>query len=84
MAQVTSRLHIDRGNLLRYGSIAEAVQHRAEQVQCLLLTRRKIALAYKRTHEEHDRLALERIDNELTTYKIDIPAVQRSAGRGRR
>lgn len=81
MGQISGRLRIDRGNLLPRSPIAEAVEHRAEQVQCLLLKRRKIALTYKRTRDESCRIALEHIDNELTTYNIDIPAVQRSASR---
>jgi hypothetical protein len=84
MGQASGRLRIERGNLLPESPVAEAVEYRATQVQYLLLKRRKIALTYKRTQDESDRIALEHIDSELTAYRIDIPAVQRSASSSQR
>jgi DNA-binding LacI/PurR family transcriptional regulator len=43
----------------------------------LIQQRRKIALAYRRSQSESDRLRLEEIDKELSRHNIDIPAIQR-------
>jgi hypothetical protein len=73
------RLPVERGNLLSRSPIAASVMQRAEQVVDLLHRRRKMALAYKRTQDEDERIALEQIDSDLAKYHIDIPAIQRAA-----
>ncbi len=74
---------IERGNLLPTSPIAESVAHRAGQVADLVLKRRKIALAYKRTQSEDQRLALEALDHDLAKHNIHIPAIQKSAIRSK-
>jgi hypothetical protein len=72
---------IEKGDLLPRSPISQAVEHRAQQVQCLVAKRRKIALAYKRTQDDAYRVELELLDRDLAQYRIDIPAIQRSAAR---
>ena len=79
MRSGTQRLRVERGNLLPMSPIAESVAHRAEQVVDLVLKRRKMALAYKRTHREDQRIALEQLDNDLAKHNINIPAIQKAA-----
>jgi hypothetical protein len=83
MSTITIRAPTKKGRLLPSSPIAESVNHRAEQVRCLVQRRRKLALAYKRNQDESSRLELELIDHDLAQYRIDIPAIQRSAARGK-
>ena len=66
-----------RGNLLPHSRIAASVADRAAQVAPLILKRRRIALAYRRTRSDEYRLELEQIDHALACHNIDIPAIQR-------
>jgi hypothetical protein len=79
MRPVAQRVPLARGNLLPTSPIAAAVANRAERVSTLVLRRRKIALAYRRTRSEDQRIALEKIDQDLAKHNIDIPAVERLA-----
>lgn len=72
---------IERGNLLPTSPIAESVARRARQVSDLVLQRRKIALAYKRTQGEDQRIALEALDRDLAEHNIHIPEIQKSRNR---
>ena len=70
MRSGTQRLPVERGDLLPMSPIAESVAHRAEQVVVLGLKRRKMALAYKRTHREDQRIALQQLDNHEANDNI--------------
>jgi hypothetical protein len=72
---------IERGDLLPTSPIAESVAQRAGQVTDLVLKRRKIALAYKRTQSDDNRIALEALDHDLAKHNIHIPAIRKSAVR---
>jgi hypothetical protein len=73
----TSRAHLSVHQVRALtGRIADAVAARASQVKTLIRERRKIALTFRRTRDERDRAALERIDQELAKHDIDIPAIQ--------
>lgn len=62
----------------------ESVAARASQVKALIRERRKIALAFRRTRDAGDRIALEHIDQELAKHHIDIPAIQEQVAMRRR
>lgn len=73
----TARVPLVRGNLLPCSPLAVSVAQRAVQVAPLILKRRSIALAYRRTRSEAYRMELEQIDHALALHNIDIPAIQR-------
>ena len=58
------------------GRIADSDAARASQVKALMRERRKVAVTFSRTQDEHDRAELVRIDQELAQHHIDIPAIQ--------
>jgi hypothetical protein len=70
-----------RGNLLPRSPLAAGVEQRAAQVGDLILQRRKIAMAYRRSQSEEGRIALEQVDHDLARYNIDIPAIHRRMNR---
>jgi len=77
MRSRTSQVPLVRGNLLPRSPIAASVADRAAQVAPLILKRRSIALAYRRTRSDAQRLELEQIDHALALHNINIPAIQR-------
>jgi len=76
-----SQVTLIRGNLLPHSPLAAAVAYRAEQVAGLLVTRRRLAILYRRTQLEDQRVALETIDRELAKHNIDLPAIARLTNR---
>ncbi|WP_200334974.1 hypothetical protein [Thiocystis violacea] len=58
------------------GRIEESFPARVSQVKDLIRERRKLALTFRRTQTERDRVELEHIDQELAKHHIDIPAIQ--------
>jgi hypothetical protein len=76
MGAISSHVVTRKGRLLPHSALGAAVERRAGQVAELIGERRRIALKLRRTQDERSRLELERLDNELVKYRIDIPAVQ--------
>jgi hypothetical protein len=68
----TTNAPIVRGNLLPRSSLAAAVAQRAMHVTDLLLTRRRFALAYRRSASDGQLMKLKKIDAELAKYNITI------------
>lgn len=66
-----------RGDLLPQSAIGNAVAERALRVSGLLQARRRIAMAYRRTQCEDQRMALEQLDEDLAKHNIDLPAIHR-------
>jgi hypothetical protein len=64
-----------KGALLPGSPIAKSVESRAREIGGLLQTRRKIALAFKRTGSETHRAELREMDNILAKHRIDLPAI---------
>ncbi len=62
----------------------ESAAARASQVKALIRQRRKIALAFRRTQDEGNRVELEHIDQELVKHHIDIPAIQQQVAMRKR
>ena len=77
----TPNVSVVRGNLLPCSLLAAGVAQRAAQVTDLILKRRKIAMAYRRSQTEEERIALALVDNDLAQYNIDIPAINRRTNR---
>jgi len=77
MRSDTPQIPLIREHLLPRSAIAAAVAERAAQVTELLVKRRKIALAYRRTRSEARRIELAHLDHALARHNIDIPAIQR-------
>lgn len=77
MRSATPQAPLRRGHLLPRSPIAAAVANRAVQVTELLIKRRTIALAHRRTRSEALRIELEQLDYALARHNIDIPAIQR-------
>jgi len=73
----TRSTHVPAHDIPRLtGRIAESVAARVSQVKTLMRERRKIALRFRRTQDERDRVELDQIDQELARHHIDIPAIQ--------
>lgn len=64
-----------RGALLPGSPLADSVESRAREIGALLQTRRKIALAFKRTRSEAHRAELREMDDLLAKHRIDLPAI---------
>lgn len=79
MRSGTPPVPLVRGNLLPRTGVGVAVARRAAQVAPLVRKRRSIALAYRRTRSEAQRMELEQIDRAVAVHNIDIPAIQRLA-----
>ena len=77
MGSISTDWMTEQRCLASYNLLAAAVECRVRQVADLIRERRKVACEFKRIPDERRRLALQRCDEELAKYQIDIPAVQR-------
>ncbi|WP_295385923.1 hypothetical protein [uncultured Thiodictyon sp.] len=77
MGSISTDWMTQQGCRSSYSPLAAALECRVRQVGDLIRERRKVACQFKRIPDERHRLALQRCDEELAKYRIDIPAVQR-------